>query len=75
MTITRADARNHVAFGFGNHFCVGATLARQEMLTGFSTILARLQDIELAEPLPSPAHDPSFFLRPMKELPLRFTAI
>ena len=72
--ITRADARNHVAFGFGNHFCVGAALARQEMLTGFSTILARLDHIELAEPLPSPAHDASFFLRPMKQLPLRFTA-
>jgi cytochrome P450 len=72
--VTRADAKNHVAFGFGNHFCVGAALARQEMLTSFTMLLDRLHDIELDEPLPVPAHEPSFFLRPMKRLPLRFQA-
>ena len=72
--VKRADAKNHVAFGFGNHFCVGAALARQEMLSSFTMLLDRLHDIELAEPLPVPAHEPSFFLRPMKRLPLRFRA-
>ena len=72
--VTRADAKNHVAFGFGNHFCVGAALARQEMLSSFTMLLDRLHDIELDEPLPVPAHEPSFFLRPMKRLPLRFRA-
>ena len=71
--ITRADARNHVAFGFGNHYCVGAALARQEMLSSFTVLLDRLEHWELAEPLPTPSHDPSFFLRPMKRLPLRVT--
>jgi cytochrome P450 len=73
--VTRADARNHVAFGFGNHYCVGAALARQEMMTSFTLLLDRLEDVELDEPLPEPAHLPSFFLRPMKRLPLRFRAV
>ena len=73
--LDRPDARNHVAFGFGAHFCVGAALARQELLTGFTTMLSRLDDISLAEPLPDPAHEPSFFLRPMKRLPLTFTPV
>jgi cytochrome P450 len=72
--ITRHNARNHTAFGFGNHFCVGAALARQEMITVFTIVLDRLDNFELAEPLPSPLHEPSIFLRPMKRLPLRFTA-
>ena len=44
------------------------------MLSSFTHPAARLDDIELAEPLPTPVHEPSFFLRPMKRLPLRFTA-
>jgi cytochrome P450 len=72
--IARPEARNHVAFGFGPHYCLGAALARQEMLSSFTILLDRLQDLALAEPLPELAHEPSFFLRPMKCLPLRFTA-
>jgi cytochrome P450 len=71
--IARDDARNHVAFGLGAHYCVGAALARQELLSSFTVLLDRLGDIELAEPLPVPAHDPSYFLRPMRRLPLAFT--
>jgi len=69
--ITRDNARNHVAFGFGAHFCIGAALARQQMHSAFTALLDRFSHIELAEPLPVPAHDPSFFLRPLKVLPLR----
>jgi cytochrome P450 len=72
--ITRSNARNHAAFGFGAHFCVGASLARQEMLTAFTVLLARLDRIELAEALSTPVHEPSIFLRPMKRLPLKFVA-
>lgn len=72
--ITRENARNHAAFGFGNHFCVGAALARQEMASAFTALLARLDTIEVDGPLPSPLHEPSIFLRPMKQLPLRFSA-
>lgn len=72
--IERPNARNHVAFGFGNHFCVGAALARQEMSSSFTALLERLDDIRLAEPLAEPVHEPSIFLRPMRRLPLAYTA-
>ena len=73
--ITRANASSHMSFGFGPHFCVGAVLAKQEMVTAFSVLFDRIDDIELAEPLSSPAHRPDFWLRPLKGLPIRFRKI
>jgi cytochrome P450 len=70
--ITRANASTHMSFGFGPHFCIGAVLAKQEMITGFSAVFDRMDDIRLASPLPSPAHRPDFWLRPLKELRLAF---
>lgn len=72
--IERANANEHMAFGFGNHFCIGAWLARTELRIAFSAILERMDDIELARPLDDQIHEFSFFLRPMKELPIRFSA-
>jgi cholest-4-en-3-one 26-monooxygenase len=38
----------HLAFGFGEHFCMGAHLARVELETIFRHLLARLDGFELA---------------------------
>jgi pimeloyl-[acyl-carrier protein] synthase len=46
LDIRRKDNR-HVAFGFGAHFCFGAPLARIEGQIAFSTILRRLQNLQL----------------------------
>ncbi len=72
LDIERRNAGAHLAFGNGTHFCVGRLLAKQEMLTGFTILLERLADIELAGPLPDPPHLPSLLLHGMKELPIRF---
>jgi len=69
--IRRPDVREHVAFGLGPHYCIGAALARMEMRVAFEVLLARFPVIELAAPVPTPAHGPSTFLRSMKELRLR----
>jgi cytochrome P450 family 142 subfamily A polypeptide 1 len=38
----------HLGFGIGNHFCLGANLARMEMRVAFSELLRRLPDMEFA---------------------------
>ena len=40
--IARSPNR-HVAFGFGAHVCLGASLARMEMRLAFSELLARIE--------------------------------
>jgi cytochrome P450 len=45
--VTR-DARRHLAFGFGEHFCLGAALARMEARIAFEEMLARFTRIEIA---------------------------
>ena len=72
LDIRRENASQHLAFGLGTHFCVGASLARQELRSSFRLLLERLEDIELEAPLPDPVHHPSLFFLPMKELPVRF---
>jgi cytochrome P450 len=41
---------DHVAFGFGRHFCVGAHLARLEATTALNAIFDRLPNLRLADP-------------------------
>lgn len=50
------DAHRQVAFGFGEHFCIGAALARMEARIAYEELLSRFAGIELAgevERLPS----------------------
>jgi cytochrome P450 len=72
--ITRQNLTDHVAFGNGPHFCVGAALARQEMISAFSALLTRLDDIRVAAPLPDPLHEPNLFVLVFREMQLTFRA-
>jgi len=49
LDLERTDCQ-HLAFGFGVHYCVGAPLARLESRIAFGTLLRRCPDLELAAP-------------------------
>ncbi|MBW2240936.1 MAG: cytochrome P450 [Deltaproteobacteria bacterium] len=48
--IRRPDARRHIAFGFGEHLCLGAPLARLEARVMFEELLARWPRFEPTAP-------------------------
>ena len=60
----------HIAFGHGEHFCLGAHLARLELRTMIEELLRRLPDIELAGPVER-LHSIQLF--GPKHMPVKFT--
>lgn len=65
--ITRSNAKSHVAFGFGPHFCIGAPLARLTLRVFFEELLQRCGSIELAG---EPRQLRSYFIAGTTHLPL-----
>jgi cytochrome P450 family 142 subfamily A polypeptide 1 len=65
--ITRAG-NDHIAFGTGPHFCLGASLARVEIAVMVDRVLDRLPDLRLADDAPLPR-----FLGQLTAMPVRFT--
>jgi cytochrome P450 len=65
----RRSPNDHVAFGFGEHFCLGANLARLELNEIFRGILTRMHDIECTAP---PRRLRSTFINGVKEMQIRF---
>jgi len=68
----RRSPNDHVAFGFGTHFCLGASLARLELRVLFQELLARLPDLELVDPT-EPAYRPANFVSGFESLLVRRT--
>ena len=71
--IERRNAQTHLGFGTGPHFCVGAVLARQEIMTAILAMLDRFETIELSRPMIEPVHKSNFLTLSLRELPIRFT--
>lgn len=68
--ITR-DPNPHIAFGIGEHFCLGARLARLQLQTMFSEIMRRMPDVELTGPV---RYVRTNFINGIKEMPVKFSA-
>ena len=49
LDVTRNPNR-HLAFGFGTHFCLGASLARLEARVAFEEMLARFPEFSVSGP-------------------------
>jgi len=60
----------HLAFGVGEHYCLGASLARLQLNTIFSELFRRLPDIEVDGPV---RYLRSNFIDGIKEMHVRFT--
>jgi cytochrome P450 len=67
--VTR-DPNDHLAFGIGEHFCLGAGFARLEIKVIFQELLRRLPDIESTG---DPERLNSNFVQGIKRLPVTFT--
>jgi len=60
----------HLAFGFGIHFCLGASLARLEGEIALGALLERLPGIRLVAPAGQLKWRPINFLRGLESLPV-----
>ncbi|MGH2627062.1 MAG: cytochrome P450, partial [Anaerolineales bacterium] len=60
----------HLAFGIGEHFCLGAGFARLELKLMFEELFRRFPDIEMDGPAERLR---SSFIGGIKHLPVRFT--
>ena len=69
LDVRRGNASSHLAFGFGQHFCLGAHLARMEIRALFRELLGRLDQIELVG---EPTWIRSYFVQGPKSVPITY---
>ena len=68
----RRTPNNHLAFGFGPHFCLGSSLARLELTAIFEGLLDRLPDLDLVDAA-EPAHRPANFVSGYEQLDVKYS--
>jgi len=69
--IADRDPNPHIGFGIGNHFCLGANLARMEIRVVLEEVLKRIPDLEYTDG--PPKMHPSTLVRSFTHMPVRFT--
>ena len=69
------NPNNHMAFGFGTHFCMGNQLARLELTTMLRKLTERLPDLRLAPEVTDSALPlrPANFVSGLEKMPVVFT--
>ena len=73
IDLGRRHPRDHLGFGRGIHFCVGAPLARLEARVVLEELLSRTQHLAL-DAARAPRYVPSLFVRRLAELHVRVAA-
>ena len=68
--LTRATRREHLAFGYGPHFCLGAELARLEGRIGLRALFEHFPDLALAVPAAELRPLESFISNGHQQLPV-----
>jgi cytochrome P450 len=74
IDLRRPNPGSHLAFGQGEHHCLGAPLARLELNLAFRTLLDRLEHLHLAPGKGAPRHVPGLALRSLRVLHVEFDA-
>ncbi|MBP2702983.1 cytochrome P450 [Microbispora sp. RL4-1S] len=72
LDVSRGD-RNHLAFGYGIHYCIGAPLSRLETEIAFGSLLNEFSEMALACPVEKLEYRETGVLRGLSELPVWFT--
>ena len=72
LDCARRNAGTHLAFGAGIHHCIGANLAREEMVQTFAALLGRTRDLAFDGERNDFRHHPSMVLRGLKKLYVTF---
>lgn len=76
LDVERTNARSHLTFGQGIHFCVGRELARSELRTAIELLLKRLRNFRLAGPKEqATARSPSYYAYGLHKLEIMFDVI
>ena len=73
--VDRENAREHLAFGHGEHYCIGALLARKEARIAIQLLLANIKNIQLVDDKNKYEYEESFVLRGLKELHVSYDVI
>ncbi len=68
--VTR-NPNNHIAFGFGTHFCLGAALARMEIRLFFAELVRRVRSMRLV-PGTAPVEMPNAFVYGLRSAHVEF---
>ena len=71
--LVERDPNEHLAFGFGAHFCLGNSLARLELRIMFERLLGRLPDLELGAETASLPRRRAIFISGLESMPVRFS--
>lgn len=72
LDLDRPKAGSHMGFGSGTHHCLGAPLARRELIWGFTAVVDRFEDMWFADGKNDFTYHPHFLLRSLKELHIEF---
>lgn len=75
LRLRRLPEHQHLGFGHGVHFCLGAMLARAEVRIAIETIIQRFAAVTLDRPADEIKYRNHLISRGPLELPLRFAAV